>query len=733
MKVSVFLAIGLAMPMACGEADEDREVTQPAIGSNADPSPSVSFTQVARTVGLDRSNEPASAGTFNASGTLAYGGWLADLNGDGRLDYFAVNHGQTAHLSGLFLNSGSGGFGKNLFTTSFQGSTANPPNLGNSNEIRFIGDLTGDGLVDFFFIGWVGFGVMCVNQGVAQHADWTGPGYLCYGTNDAIAFSDVNGDGKIDILSMDITNFDSYTAYYSQTAPYFWRLNNGDPNLQNWPTTTNFLALRVTDPSAAVAPFVDLNNDGIPDKIVGIPQPVGSRGMYATSLAGQQVFVGQASGSYALRTATGLESVTAPITRIEDINEDGCLDIGTDITGYRDNQSWYVQNKTGTTCNVTFTATARTAFPYYPGYKRYNVDLDNSGVLSKAVIIHKGYGTNDGRPGGVSLYRKQLNGTYSVLTPAQTGININGTDTSEFYADNLSPGDWNDDGRVDLAGSGTSTIANTDTGFALWSSAVTTTNSWIKVVLPSVTGFFAGSATIEVFDAGFVGDPAHLVTPAKILYPGKAWASQSYHFGIGTRSAVDVRVTFPNGSQLTRAGVAPTSRISVSATTNRLPTAVATATPSAPTIGQAVAFNGVASSDPDGSIASYAWDFGDGSLATGAQASHAYAAAGAFVARLTVTDNAGGTGTTTLTVTVADAVAPAVAITGSVFTPTVSDNVGVVRVEWYFDGGLAATTTTAPFSYALNLSPVAGAHTLIARAFDAAGNRTDSAPVTIQK
>jgi len=63
----------------------------------------------------------------------------------------------------------------------------------------------------------------------------------------------------------------------------------------------------------------------------------------------------------------------------------------------------------------------------------------------------------------------------------------------------------------------------------------------------------------------------------------------------------------------------------------------------------------------------------------------------------------------------------------------VSDNVGVVRGEWYFDGGLSATTTTAPFSYALNLTPVAGAHTLIARAFDAAGNRTDSAPLTIQK
>ena len=86
-----------------------------------------------------------------------------------------------------------------------------------------------------------------------------------------------------------------------------------------------------------------------------------------------------------------------------------------------------------------------------------------------------------------------------------------------------------------------------------------------------------------------------------------------------------------------------------------------------------------------------------------------------------------------MTIAVADTTAPSVAITGSVFTPTVSDNVGVVKVEWYFDGGLSATATAAPFSYSLNLTPVAGAHTLMARAFDAAGNRTDSAPVTIQK
>ena len=53
-------------------------------------------------------------------------------------------------------------------------------------------------------------------------------------------------------------------------------------------------------------------------------------------------------------------------------------------------------------------------------------------------------------------------------------------------------------------------------------------------------------------------------------------------------------------------------------------------------------FDGSGSSDPDGSIVSYSWDFGDGSAAgTGIAPSHAYTATGTYTATLTVTDNSG--------------------------------------------------------------------------------------------
>jgi YVTN family beta-propeller protein len=59
--------------------------------------------------------------------------------------------------------------------------------------------------------------------------------------------------------------------------------------------------------------------------------------------------------------------------------------------------------------------------------------------------------------------------------------------------------------------------------------------------------------------------------------------------------------------------------------------------------GGPVAFNGLASSDPDGSIASFDWNFGDGATAVngGPTPAHEYALAGTYAASLSVTDNEG--------------------------------------------------------------------------------------------
>jgi PKD repeat protein len=62
-------------------------------------------------------------------------------------------------------------------------------------------------------------------------------------------------------------------------------------------------------------------------------------------------------------------------------------------------------------------------------------------------------------------------------------------------------------------------------------------------------------------------------------------------------------------------------------------------------------FDASASSDPDGNITSYGWNFGDGTAGEGASASRTYAAPGPYAVTLSVTDNLGATSTRTKTIT----------------------------------------------------------------------------------
>ena len=70
--------------------------------------------------------------------------------------------------------------------------------------------------------------------------------------------------------------------------------------------------------------------------------------------------------------------------------------------------------------------------------------------------------------------------------------------------------------------------------------------------------------------------------------------------------------------------------------------------------GLKAAFDASSSTDTDGSIVSYAWEFGDNTTGTGEKPSHDYAAAGTYNVKLTVTDNRGATGTVIRTVTVVE-------------------------------------------------------------------------------
>ncbi len=161
-----------------------------------------------------------------------------------------------------------------------------------------------------------------------------------------------------------------------------------------------------------------------------------------------------------------------------------------------------------------------------------------------------------------------------------------------------------------------------------------------------------------------------------------------------------------------------------SAATNAAPTASFTSSCQS----GSCAFDGSASSDSDGTIASYAWDFGDNSTGTGAGINHRYAASGTYTVTLTVTDNGGAKSTATKTVTVAVDVPPTAAFSTNctaldcVFdgsTSTDSDGT-IASYAWDFGDNTSGTGANPRHSYA-----AAGTYAVVLTVADN-GNATNS-------
>ena len=125
--------------------------------------------------------------------------------------------------------------------------------------------------------------------------------------------------------------------------------------------------------------------------------------------------------------------------------------------------------------------------------------------------------------------------------------------------------------------------------------------------------------------------------------------------------------------------------------------------------GANVNFDGSGSSDSDGTIISYEWEFGDSGSASGVTASHVYADNGTYTVTLMVTDNNGATDTDTTTVTIgnvapiADAGGPyncnigeAIMFTGSATDPGTDD---VLTYSWDFGDGDIATGQVVSHTY----------------------------------
>ena len=105
---------------------------------------------------------------------------------------------------------------------------------------------------------------------------------------------------------------------------------------------------------------------------------------------------------------------------------------------------------------------------------------------------------------------------------------------------------------------------------------------------------------------------------------------------------------------------------------NQPPVANFTYTPEHPTVNQTVTFDASFSYDPDGTIVSYDWDFGDGATASGVVVTHAYSVAGNYTVTLIITDDSGATNSTSRLITVLPPT-PAVSVSTDKYEYTAGD------------------------------------------------------------
>lgn len=146
-------------------------------------------------------------------------------------------------------------------------------------------------------------------------------------------------------------------------------------------------------------------------------------------------------------------------------------------------------------------------------------------------------------------------------------------------------------------------------------------------------------------------------------------------------------------------------------------------------------------------IASYAWDFGDGTTATGVMPDpHTYTESGSYIVKLTVTDYFGNVGIAFVTITVGEAGAPTAVInvepgtTGIVpFTvyfdasdSSVESDCGtcsIVSYDWNFGDGETGTGMTTSHPYT-----VPGTYIVVLTVTDSNGNMGyDSVTITVNE
>jgi len=306
---------------------------------------------------------------------------VADVNGDGKPDLLTANIG--SDNAGVLLGNGDGTF--QLVTTFSTGTNSNPTSIA-------VADVNGDGKLDLLTANRVtdNAGVL-LGTGTGTFQPVTTYSTGTNGSPASIAVADVNGDGKSDLLTANTS---------SSTAGVL--LGNGDGTFRfvaTFSTGTNSNPI-----SIAVA---DVNGDGQLDLLtVGINGRAG-------------VLLGTGTGTFQPVTTFGTGSIPASIA-VADVNGDGQPDL---LTAIRSGTAAVLLNTTVYAPTVTTAATSNTSTSASLGgtvTAEGGAPVTDRGVVYSSTIAMPTLGgagvIQDANGAGPGSYAKSITG----LTPGTT-------------------------------------------------------------------------------------------------------------------------------------------------------------------------------------------------------------------------------------------------------------------------------------------------------------------------
>ena len=184
--------------------------------------------------------------------------------------------------------------------------------------------------------------------------------------------------------------------------------------------------------------------------------------------------------------------------------------------------------------------------------------------------------------------------------------------------------------------------------------------------------------------------------------------------------------------------------VNYQAPSDQPPVASLSVTPTSGTLPLQVTADASGSSDPDGTIASYSINFGDGTVTSGPVAAHTYYSAGTFTVKATVTDNLGATasatrsvvvsappctpGTVNRTVTICQPGAGATVSSPVQVVAAATDSTSVQYMQVYVDG-VKKYQQNGTAQISTSIAMAQGSHTLTVQAKDK--RRTFKQTITI--